>query len=480
MTIKTPLSTKGSQIIDANGNIVLLRGVNWFGMETEVHVPHGLWKRDYKDMLAQIKQLGYNFIRLPYSVNALRSSNISAVDFSIGSNRDLQGKTPLEVMDIIIREAAKSELLIMLDSHRLNDVTIPELWYGDGFTEADWIDTWKLLAERYKNQSNIVAVDLKNEPHGNASWGTGDLRNDWRLAAERCGNAILAINPNWLIVVEGVEKNVPNQQLSGHWWGGNLEGVRNFPVRLNVANKIVYSPHEYGQGVFDQTWFNEPNFPQNLYDRWDKGFFYITANGIAPVLIGEFGGRKIDSSSKEGIWQRQFIDFIKQKNLSFNYWSWNPNSSDTGGILLDDWVNIDIPKQQLLSTLLTGVITPPIPTPTPTPTPIPTPIPTPTPQAQLAVEIVVQAEWNNGFCINFRITNKGTVASKNWKLNFAINQAQVSQTWNGSYSLQNGIYNVAPVDWAKVIQPGKTVEVGYCASKLGVNYKPTNAIAILV
>lgn len=243
--------------------------------------------------------------------------------------------------------------------------------------------------------------------------------------------------------------------------------MRNFPVRLNVANKVVYSPHEYGQGVFDQTWFNESNFPQNLYDRWDKGFFYIAANGIAPVLIGEFGGRKIDSSSKEGIWQRQLIDFIKQKNLSFNYWSWNPNSSDTGGILLDDWVNIDTPKQQLLSTLLTGIITP-------------TPTPTPTPQAQLAVEIVVQAEWNNGFCINFRITNKGTVATQNWKLNFAINQAKISQTWNGNYSLQGGIYNVIPVDWAKVIQPGKTVEVGYCASKLGTNYKPTDVKVILI
>jgi endoglucanase len=466
MTIKTPLSTKGSQIVDANSNIVLLRGVNWFGMETELHVPHGLWKRDYKDMLTQIKKFGYNFIRLPYSVNALRSSNISGVDFSIGSNRNLQGKTPLEVMDIIIQEAAKNELLIMLDSHRLNDTTIPELWYGDGFTEADWIETWKLLAERYKNQSNVVAADLKNEPHGTASWGTGDLRFDWRLAAERCGNAILAINPNWLIVVEGVEKNVPNQQLSGHWWGANLEGVKSFPVRLNVANKVVYSPHEYGQGVFDQVWFNTLDFPQNLYERWDKGFFYIAANGIAPVLIGEFGGIKIDSSSNEGIWQRQFIDFIKQKNLSFNYWSWNPNSSDTGGILLDDWVNIDIHKQELLSTLLTEVINPPI--------------PIPIPQEQLAVETVVQADWNNGFCINFRITNKGTVATQNWNLNFVINQAKISQTWNGTFSLQNAIYEVNPVNWAKVIQPGKTVEVGYCASKLGESYKPTDAKAVLI
>ncbi len=465
MAIKTPLSTKGSQIVDADGNTVLLRGVNWFGMETDVHVPHGLWKRDYKNMLAQIKNLGYNVVRLPYSVLGLRSSNVSGVDFSIGSNRDLQGKTPLEVMDTIIQEAAQKELLIILDSHRLNESTIPELWYGDGFTETDWIDSWKMLAERYQNRANVVAADLKNEPHGRASWGTGDLTTDWRLAAERCGNAILAINPNWLIVVEGVAKNVPNQELPGHWWGGNLEGVKNNPVRLNIPNKVVYSAHEYGPGVFDQPWFSEATFPENLYNRWQKGFFYIAENEIAPILIGEFGGKQVDTNSIEGIWQRQLVDFIKQKNLSFTYWSWNPNSGDTGGILLDDWININIAKQELLNTLLNGTTSG---TPRPASTPALLPVP-----VQLTVEVVVQAEWKAGFCINFRVTNQATIPTQNWKLYFTLNQAKISQTWNGNFLAQGSNYQVTPADWAKVIQPGKTVEVGYCADKLGANYKPT-------
>ena len=75
-----------------------------------------------------------------------------------------------------------------------------------------------MLATRYKNQTNVIGADLKNEPHGRASWGTNDEATDWRLAAQRAGNAILAINPNWLIVVEGVEKNVPGQKLANHWW----------------------------------------------------------------------------------------------------------------------------------------------------------------------------------------------------------------------------------------------------------------------
>jgi endoglucanase len=352
MTMQLPLSTRGSQIIDSTSQPVLLRGVNWFGLETEIHAPHGLWLRDYKEMLAQIASLGYNTIRLPYSIASLRSESLTGIDFTIGANHQLEGKPPLEVMDAIIQEAERHNLTILLDSHRLNDREIPELWYDEEFSEADWIETWKMLATRYKDQPNVIGADLKNEPHGIASWGTYDLTTDWRLAAERAGNAILAIAPHWLIVVEGVENNVPGQKLPIHWQGGNLEGVKRYPVRLSRPNQLVYSPHEYGAGVFDQPWFSEPTFPSNLDRRWEIGFQYIATEKIAPIWIGEFGGRQVDETSKEGIWQRKFVDFIGQNDLSFTYWSWNPNSEDTGGILLDDWRTIDRPKQDLLNRLL--------------------------------------------------------------------------------------------------------------------------------
>jgi endoglucanase len=345
-----PLSTRGSQIVDAKGKIVMLRGINWFGIEINTHAPHGLWSRDYKDMLAQIKSLGYNFIRLPYSVEALRSQNISGINFSIGANKDLQGKTPLEVMDLVIQEAQRQGLLILLDSHCLKDDHISELWYGDGFTEKDWIDTWTMLTNRYKKYTNIIGADLKNEPHGSASWGTGNQATDWRLAAERVGNQILSINPNWLILVEGIEKNVPGQKQSHYFWGANLEGVRKYPVRLKVPKKLVYSPHEYGGS--NVSWFADPIFPANLYQRWETGFNYIATKRIAPILIGEFGGYFVDNKSKEGIWQRFLVDYIAKKKLSFAYWCWNPNSKGTGGILLDDWQKINAPKQNLLNKLL--------------------------------------------------------------------------------------------------------------------------------
>ncbi|NJL21252.1 MAG: hypothetical protein HC895_11195 [Leptolyngbyaceae cyanobacterium SM1_3_5] len=58
VSVPLPLSTQNADIIDANRRPVLLQGVNWFGMETDLNVPHGLWLRDYKEMLAQMQTAG--------------------------------------------------------------------------------------------------------------------------------------------------------------------------------------------------------------------------------------------------------------------------------------------------------------------------------------------------------------------------------------------------------------------------------------
>nr|WP_245864228.1 cellulase family glycosylhydrolase [Paenibacillus donghaensis] len=73
-----------------------------------------------------------------------------------------------------------------------------------------------MLAQRYADNPTVIGADLHNEPHGTASWGTGNLATDWRLASERAGNAILAVNPNWLILVEGIETNVQGNS-SSYW-----------------------------------------------------------------------------------------------------------------------------------------------------------------------------------------------------------------------------------------------------------------------
>lgn len=350
--------TSGNQILDANNQTVRIAGVNWFGMETSNFAPHGLWTRGYKSMMDQMKQTGFNTIRLPYSDQLFESgSTPNGIDFS--KNPDLQGLNGLQIMDKIVAYAGQIGLRILLDHHRSaagNSANESGLWYSSAFPESKWISNWTMLAARYANNPTVIGADLHNEPHGPATWGDGSA-NDWRLAAERAGNAILAVNPNWLIIVEGVE-----QASSGnYWWGGNLSNAGAAPVRLNVPGRLVYSAHDYPASVYQQSWFSDPNYPNNLPQVWDRNWGYLFRQGIAPVLLGEFGSKLATTSDQQ--WFDKMTAYLAgdldgngtndlsagQQGISWTYWSWNPNSGDTGGILAEDWNTVNTNKTAKLT-----------------------------------------------------------------------------------------------------------------------------------
>jgi endoglucanase len=49
------------------------------------------------------------------------------------------------------------------------------------------------------------------------------------------------------------------------------------------------------------------------------------------------------------------VDWLKCKGVrNFFYWSWNPNSGDTGGILQDDWQTVSQDKYNNLKRLWDG------------------------------------------------------------------------------------------------------------------------------
>ncbi|WP_377268967.1 glycoside hydrolase family 5 protein [Peterkaempfera sp. SMS 1(5)a] len=356
-----PWHTSGGQIVDAAGNPVRMTGINWFGMETANYSPHGLWTRNYKDMLDQVKALGYNTLRLPYS-NQLFDAASKPVSIDYAKNPDLQGLDGLGVMDKVIGYAGQIGLKVFLDQHRPDSGTQSPLWYTSAYPESRWISDWVMLAKHYKGNNTVVGADLHNEPNATATWGSGDTATDWRLAAEKGGNAILAANPDWLIIVEGNECYGPGGTSDKYtagtsctWWGGNLQGAATAPVRLNVPNKLVYSAHEYATSVFHQSWFDDPAFPANLPAIWDKNWGYLKKQGTAPVLVGEFGSTLTSTLDQQ--WLAKLMDYMGKGTggFDFTYWSLNPDSGDTGGILKDDWTTVDTLKQGFLQPYLLPV-----------------------------------------------------------------------------------------------------------------------------
>ena len=118
------------------------------------------------------------------------------------------------------------------------------------------------------------------------------MTTDIRLAYQQAGNAILAADPSALIFCEGISEFPDASASSGFdstWWGGDLQAAAQFPVTLSSAGHVVYSAHDYGPNLFQQTWFNSSTTAASLDAVWNKYWGYIYTQGTAPVWVGEFG-----------------------------------------------------------------------------------------------------------------------------------------------------------------------------------------------
>lgn len=319
---------------------VHLKGVNWFGFDTEKLGLHGLWSgRSLQSFLDQTKELGFNALRIPLSPQALDSSLPGSDGYD----------SPVAQLEDLMRSSEERGINILFDFHNCHYSlghfqARPDESSGvcEGYGKQGWISDLKKLATMVQPYSNVVGIDLFNEPYG-TSW------SEWRSFVDEGARAVLETNPKILVFVEGVGGSSDNAGGYEPFWGANLFDALNDPVSV-PRSRLVFSPHSYGPSVFDKhSYFNDSAFPGNMPEIWNTHFGYLADNGY-PLAVGEFGGRYTE---KDKLWQDAFVDYLLSKNIShFFYWSLNPNSGDTGGILKDDWMSVDEEKIELLKPLL--------------------------------------------------------------------------------------------------------------------------------
>ncbi|MFF8292278.1 cellulase family glycosylhydrolase [Streptomyces sp. NPDC016309] len=364
------LHTRGNRIVDANGDEVRLTGTNWFGFNASERVFHGLWSGNITRITASMAARGINIVRVPISTQLLlewRDGRATVPNVNAQANPEIAGKTSLEVFDFWLALCKRYGIKVMLDVHSAeadNSGHVHPVWWKGALTPEHFYTAWEWVTARYRNDDTIVAMDVKNEPHGRANetprakWdGSGD-QDDFRHACETAGRRILAVNPRVLVLCEGTEvypragagwTSTDPADYHSTWWGGNLRGVRDHPVDLGA--QLVYSPHDYGPLVFAQPWFTgDWNRTTLERDVWDPNWLYLHKENKAPLLIGEWGGF-LDGGPNEK-WMTALRDLITEHRLHHTFWCLNPNSGDTGGLLLDDWATWDERKYALLKPAL--------------------------------------------------------------------------------------------------------------------------------
>ncbi len=361
---QTPyLHTCGSQIVDAGGNPVRLRAVNWYGFDSNDFVAGGLRYQSYQAIVDRIKSLGFNAIRLPFS-NELVERNPVVSDLgpicvhltclpdtgaeALGPNGNLVGLRALDIMQTIVDYAGGQGLYVILDNHRSEAAWGPEengLWYNRAnaclpttapyicYTARNWHDDWATMERRFANDAAVIGLDLRNEPHSGrapsscgdylsqAHWGPcGGANNDatdWQQAATQAGNEALGVNPHWLIFVEGVSTyRQPDGSFPNDGWGENLQGAATDPVSLNVGAQLVYAPHDY-------RFYQQDNNAGDLYRTWDRAFGFVSVPNqpyTAPLWVGEFGtcthanncilDRTEPGANNSGFWFSTFAGYM--------------------------------------------------------------------------------------------------------------------------------------------------------------------------
>lgn len=346
-----PLQVQGRWIVGSNGNRVKLSGVNWYGAEEKDFVPAGLEVAPLDQIVGEIRCMGFNTVRLPWS-NQLYESNPVIRDAAVAANPQFRGMHAMDVFDAVVHALAQQGLMIILDNHMSNanwccsNTDGNTLWYNTQYPESSWIADWEGMAARYSNVPQVIGADLRNEPRYNATWG-GAATTDWHAAAERGGNAVLSANPDLLIFVEGVN------------YAGDLSGVASLPVVLNSPGHLVYEAHDYPW--YHNGFTSYSQLEQQLNNAWG---YILTPNKpyTAPVWVGEFGTCHTQTSCLEssrpgpyGFWLQNLLRYFTQNDVDWSYWALNgTEASGTGrrfgaeetfGILDPYWNAPAIPDQ---------------------------------------------------------------------------------------------------------------------------------------
>jgi endoglucanase len=317
-------TTSGTKILSPVSGDFVINGINWYGFETPSGVAHGLWAKDYKYILDQIKLYGYNTIRLPFS-NEFWETNPVPLASQIGGCPTCSGKRGRDIMAMVINYAGSIGVQVILDNHRSaagNSAQESGLWYTSAYPEQAWIRDWVSVQEwlhgvrqtlgaadtvtvntlAANGSPTVIGFDLRNEPHSPsgtylsaATWGSGDgidpkinpnpnpfapacvtssSCHDWRLAAARAGTTILgkALENGWeypLLFVEGISTypspggTAANGPYDRNWWGANLLGVNGNAT--NPGAPVLFN------GGGDATLLGGPIYNQLVYSVHEYG-----------------------------------------------------------------------------------------------------------------------------------------------------------------------------------------------------------------
>lgn len=354
------LKVKGTRIVDASGDPVMLRGVNlggWLMMEGYMlfgrNIPEKAFResfgralgkdslddftRSFRDTFIReedirtIKSWGANCVRIPFNYRLIEFEDRP---FSLNEEG-------LSYLNRAVKWCEEHELYCILDMHAAPG-SQNNAWHSDSYGTTElfsnefnidrYLRLWHFLAELYKDSNAVAGYDVLNEavvPFLSESV----LKDLYRRVTKEIRDA----DTKRIIFLEG------------NFWAQRLD----FLGKPEDAN-TVYSIHNYAPLDFTHNYKPGLYYPGKAYSIiWNKKRFEIMAKPYrlfmeyndVPLFMGEFGVNARDGHYGEVKWVEDMLDIFRDNGMHWTYWTYKTvaNHAFPDGIYryLDNppWVN---------------------------------------------------------------------------------------------------------------------------------------------
>ncbi|GAA3951691.1 cellulase family glycosylhydrolase [Chitinophaga oryziterrae] len=302
------LHTSGTNIVNAQGKNVLLRGMGLGGWMLQegymLHVPgegqqhkirariealigidktnafYDAWisNNTTRTDIDSLKAWGFNSVRLPMHYNMYKGFTIIDTLLSWCKARGMY-----LILDLHAAPGGQGNDLNISD----RDGTKPALWDNEADKQKT-IALWKKIAAHYKDEPNIAAYDILNEPN----FGFDDPVNDKNGIKEQHNIPLKKLMQDITAAIREVDKK-HIIIIEGNGWGNNYNGI--LPP---WDNNIVLSFHKYWNA-------NDLHSIQHILDFRKKY--------NVPVWIGETG-------ENSNVWFTEAIRLFEQNNIGWSWW----------------------------------------------------------------------------------------------------------------------------------------------------------------
>lgn len=312
--------TSGSQIIEPNGNPIILKGTNlgnWLVPEgymfksgkasspTKINQliyqmigPDSLKKfwDEYLDNyitredIFYLKRIGANHIRLPFHYKLFTQ------DEYMGDRN--QG---FKYFDRIIKWSKEADIYVLFDMHcapggqtgdNIDDSEGYPFLFQSDISKDEMVRIWVEIAKRYKDEPIVLGYDLLNEPIAHYFKEDYDkLKPELFPLYKRTIEEIRKVDPDHMIFLNGAE------------WSGDFSIFTDFSFP-----NIVYEFHKY--------WFPVNQEAVQFYVDFSK-------KHNVPIYIGETGENTDE-------WVMDFRTLLDKNEISWAFWPYKKMNNKSG------------------------------------------------------------------------------------------------------------------------------------------------------